>query len=1128
MRHPTPNLNTRSGACKGNIAALETSAERLSMTSSIEEAIRREHDELKRSDSRRSSLLRARVGSDSSASSMTGQGASTPLLTPSRQRSIIGTNTAARSGGYSPAAYVMSPAHSMSEASVRLRSASKTSSVGLPSPLVSRKRGSTNATADMDMATADMGAHADVSPISTPSASWRNLRQGSVRSVRSTVSSSTVSSAVSPVSAQLSLAEIAEFEPTALTQTALDEADRLTAHGEQQEVDAAIRAKAHQHVDPEFLEAGHVGPSPSQTSHVHVLSAAGMDYFHPPSPTLQIHDPEKSVHQTAKQGEEERHRPTVAEFEHVFTDFDGSHCDPDDSKHIHMADGAEGLLVEERAVSRADEQTGTTEMNSLLEPAPRPRPNIPVSRLQSHLDPTTGQQMLYYPAPVPTRLNLPAKLSKGPRNSHGNGHASVVAQRQSHAPVHESWLPDSLVGLSEFTGSPFMTGAVPGQPNQEDPGHSSSSSTSSTRVTQTSELRRPAKMKGEQRHTRDLAAFQHLPAPLRASDFYHLPLVDQPGVQMQDGSATRTLDSILDASAAAPVGAFTDHVFAGKLGPEVYGPSMKRKNVDTDTAEQPEPRPQTGPKKLVKRNSVELLGSASAQNARKRANFLSLLGRKVAVDGDDDGGRGMPIAATENSGVRQALDSGDEEDDAALGESEPEEREEDSESEQDGEEAHFAGTPTTLLSELELRKQRQKMRTRPVHPAHSNGLHSTLLELDAVHEQQQRDRKGKRITLAWEHPDANADQAESDDEEVPLAMLMAAKARASRGEVHCGSAINLNAAWDEVNRPPGLMERREWEDNEPLSKRRDRLQGRDADPRLKNLATLQARLSTLHLANPKSLGPAVFNARSQSSLTLPLHRGTNLGTSTLEAGDEEPEVEGETLAARKQRLAAKNPLPRARPVSGAFSSELLRQFPAPAGHEQASGTSHGAGQTAAENPVPEDDETLDQRRRRLQVDREARERELRPPAAKTGAPQPSGRTLASLSPDTAVPDAARRLTKRLSMADILRAHPLDPPPPPGAVDPRAHRGVWNHGSSGAASGMGAMRMADAGTGYGVQYGAVTNPALCGGGYAGPFHLPMGAAGMTMNTGRAGFAMPGPVVPPGHLDTVEMWRQNVHP
>jgi hypothetical protein len=87
----------------------ELAAEKLSMTSSIEDAIRDLHDEQKRSDSRRSSILAASISSGPEANT------AFPLTRQvSAASSILETNDAARYGGYSPAGYVMSPTISLS------------------------------------------------------------------------------------------------------------------------------------------------------------------------------------------------------------------------------------------------------------------------------------------------------------------------------------------------------------------------------------------------------------------------------------------------------------------------------------------------------------------------------------------------------------------------------------------------------------------------------------------------------------------------------------------------------------------------------------------------------------------------------------------------------------------------------------------------------------------------------------------------------------------------------------------------------------------------------------------------------------------------------------------------------
>ncbi|KAF4471587.1 hypothetical protein FAGAP_13550, partial [Fusarium agapanthi] len=182
IQHPTPDITSqaRSGAYVGNIAQLEATAERLSMTSSIDDAIRDLHTELKRSDSRRSSILAASVKASGSVDDYTSNpGSAIEQLRrhPSIASSIVSTNNAARHGGYSPGGYVLSPNHSFTG---RLRSGSKNSA----------------GRSDFDLDTV---------------LSRHGPGKASVRSVRST---------------KVSLAEISESEPIALTQDVLDMADK--------------------------------------------------------------------------------------------------------------------------------------------------------------------------------------------------------------------------------------------------------------------------------------------------------------------------------------------------------------------------------------------------------------------------------------------------------------------------------------------------------------------------------------------------------------------------------------------------------------------------------------------------------------------------------------------------------------------------------------------------------------------------------------------------------------------------------------------------------------------------------------------------------------------------------------
>ena len=76
-----------------------------------------------------------------------------------------------------------------------------------------------------------------------------------------------------------------------------------------------------------------------------------------------------------------------------------------------------------------------------------------------------------------------------------------------------------------------------------------------------------------------------LPPQLRASMFFDYPSTQQ-DIEVKGGSAVATLDSILDASAYAPVSAFTDHPIVGQVGPEVYGraPNKPRRSNEAEDA----------------------------------------------------------------------------------------------------------------------------------------------------------------------------------------------------------------------------------------------------------------------------------------------------------------------------------------------------------------------------------------------------------------------------------------------------------------------------------------------------------------------------------------------------------------
>jgi len=765
LRHPTPDLQTLQGAYTSNIEHLEKTAERLSMTSSIEDAIKELHDEQKRSDSHRSSLL----------SSQGMQAVSRQL---SNASSIVEVNSAARSGGFSPAGYIMSPGGSLTTGSGRGRSFS---SKFRPEPELEGR--------PLDSFVNMQSSISPSSPAFSPSAAIAEMDEPS-----STFTKSMADLLASPPEAE---------ERTA---TAFEEPDRPT-------------------------------------------TPASINTF---------------------------------EQEKMFSDFDGIHSAP----------------PQQRTVS-GNESNNSNNTQRRLSSGNR----LSMARPKSYADPSTGQQMVYYPAPVPMMLNLPPKLSKNPSSQTRNKRRSQVlssippAARQSAI-----WLPDVL----EDEDAAELAEDDMAQQQEYIPQHQRASM-------------------GGRRLTQDLS---HLPPQLRANAYFDLPAANQT-IELKEQSAVATLDSILDASAFAPVSAFTDHAFAGRLGAEVYGREiMKHSRTSTNLAD-PQSKRRTSTFNILLRgrrgSSSDLLDSGAE---KRRATMSGVVESKIRLpieDDDEDDHATSPLQGSE-----KAKGEGDEESD---------------EGQRDDELYH--GPPTTLLAELQLRKQQQKQRTRPLLSAFPNGMHSTLLEMDAVAQVEQKSRKQKRINLAWEDPSVQqlGDGAE-DDEDVPLGMLYA------KQEVR------------DPNRPMGLMERRDMEDNEPLSRRRDRLQGRQPMPRASTM---------MHISSP-----------------LPT------------------EEEGETLAERVHRLkeqtTAENGLPAARPVSGDFTTELMSQF---GGNLLDVKNSNGKGKETSISPGPEEEETLGQRRKRLQAERVAREKEV----------------AAGAVPGTDQPTQRPEINKRRSMADLLQAHP---------------------------------------------------------------------------------------------------------
>lgn len=685
----------------------------------------------------------------------------------------------------------------------------------------------------------------------------------------------------------------------------------------------------------------------------------------------------------------------------LFTDFDGVHIAPHSDSPLDL------------------DETTNPRVSS------QPIPIRPVSYMQ----PTPGESMVYYPAPVPMMLNLPKRLSKLPAAPHRDKRRS---QPLDHLPTDARksavWMPDVPESAN---------GDVP--PGSED---------------------LPMHVKERKRRT-----MAEMPPQLRATMFFDYPPTRQ-DIEVKEDSAVATLDSILDASAFAPVSAFTDHPIAGPVGAEVYGKAPVRSRasgVPTEARDSGQRRSTIN--LLAKRNS----NSNLLENTKKRNNSLMSLGghfdkRKSSAQQFEDAREYNEADAADLHGEDAPLQHSHEKLAGVLAEEETEfhdAREEILDGEdQFGEppeegEVEYNGAPTTLLAELQLRKVQQKQRGRTAATAFPNGMHSTLLQLDAVAQVQKQSRRQKHTTLAWEDPEAQHLGAENqDDEDVPLGVLFP------------GRKLDTNdksRLFDE-DRPLGLIAKRDMEDNEPLSHRRARLRGEDPAQRTTD------------------------QDKRNSMYTLDLPNFSD------EKAHPENDDEDETLAQRIRRLKATNVPTQPRPVSGDFASEVLSQFGALSPAEQLSKDETSTSRNAAKTPNP--DETLGQRRKRLQ--REANK----------------SRNVSGESNGSAVRPA---MTTRHSMATILSAHPAAGASTTPfseikfAPAPKTRNTPWAMNQTRKAS-MGPMRGLSMASGLGAANGSYPNGMMASPAANG-FPEPM-------------TQQPVEAVNPRQNDMIDRWRQSV--
>ncbi|OKL59864.1 hypothetical protein UA08_04685 [Talaromyces atroroseus] len=591
---------------------------------------------------------------------------------------------------------------------------------------------------------------------------------------------------------------------------------------------------------------------------------------------------------------------------------------------------------------------------------------------EHYKEPQAGQDLIYYPAPIPKLLNLPQRLSKQP--------ASTNAEKR------RTRFMDSI-------------------PDKKD-----------------------IKLVGDAAEQRANKRLSTLPPQLRASVFFDQPTsnISSLGVQMKDRSAVSTLDSILDASTHAPVSAFTDHPIVGSAGANVYAPAeglakkrasrMSLKNNGKDAY-----KTAPGP-----RESALFVPDESAHGHSAYSDNEAT--QRNADDADWDDHHSHSHSSSDVSSVDSHGSEGDVADDD---EDDDDEEKEDYETE----EPMLFGRPTTLLAELQMRKQEQKQRTRTAANAFPNGMHSTLLELDAVAQAQSNKRRQKHVTLAWEAEAVQNPDEGDEDEDIPLGLLYGHKDPAAE------------------ERPLGLMERREMEESEPLSKRRARLRG-EAVPSNKRSSTM-TQLQSLAAAEPDS-------------------------------GDE-----GETLGQRLRRLKQEKRDKSKSIVSAEFENEIMAEL----------GKLHEAAEPVVETPGPqkplekapvnEEEETLGQRRKRLQAEAQAQ-----------------------------MSHGTRNVRASKSMADILQAYPSHNPGFPASGYSHDRQMSLNPGS------IHTHRLS---TGHSVRPSMSVHAGLAQApGYPtmqyNPSYIPGGVNVYTPHPHNA--AMMQQNIDPRQRDVIDRWRQSV--
>ena len=601
--------------------------------------------------------------------------------------------------------------------------------------------------------------------------------------------------------------------------------------------------------------------------------------------------------------------------------------------------------------------------------------DVKQSSPQPWAEPPPGEDMQYYPAPVPRRLNMPQRLSRQlPPETMAKRRSQVLGSVDLEARKSAIWLGDD--GAQQNAEQGVSTKAV-----------------------------------SHRRQRSSLANMKNLPPQLRASIFFEHEAVPHQ-IEMKGQSATATLEHMLDESVQGPITSDMDARHPDAIGKHkarsstasVFVDGKRTSRLSMMSAPLSEKRSDDRLSRISKlsgnrsasfdnltqagnRSSSALSLSRFSFEGKRNSSALDIDHPALRIVNGSDIGEGDHLHDAE-VGDGQPAESAHERDEGThpegelAGEEGFQADEEDEEAKKDEDEYDEAvhGPPTTLLAELQLRKQKLRQRNRTAVSAFPNGMHSTLLEMDAVAQIEKRRRHGKPTTLAWEDPSAKGTVPQVDDDDVPLGVLFPSQ----NGLIAKGK----NDHWDQ---PLGLLQQREREENEPLSKRRNRLMGVTPEQ-----ASQMQREQEL---------------RGQESASPNLYDGQQQGVGHQEPDHEDPDHEGETMAQRIRRLRSQRALDDAiggtregahsRGLSDDFASEMMSSFgPLHGETKEESDTRKEHGDEP--NEADREGETLGQRRKRLQAEAAARQvsgGSVEPPVLK---PSPSMANILSQVPQSAL------------------------------------------------------------------------------------------------------------------------------